>query len=98
MCVCVCVCVCIKHKQLKKNVIYHFFTGLDTDLVYPQGLSCTLPADKQEELIWTIKGLENAVITSHGMLLMIHVYLVQVHSDSCGQSLHICVVYLIFGD
>ena len=34
--------------------------GLDSPLIYPQGLSCTLPADKQQELINCIPGLEEA--------------------------------------
>ena len=36
--------------------------GLNTDVVYPNGISTSLPADVQEEFIHTIKGLENAEI------------------------------------
>lgn len=45
--------------------------GLDSDLIYPQGLSCTLPAEKQEEMIHCIEGLENAKI---GTITFIYVY------------------------
>ena len=43
-----------------------FVVGFDSDLIYPQGLSCTLPADKQEELVRAITGLEHAVIAQPG--------------------------------
>lgn len=34
--------------------------GLDSPLIYPSGLSCTLPEEKQVELVKCISGLENA--------------------------------------
>lgn len=40
--------------------------GLDSDLVYPNGISTSLPRSVQEELIKSIIGLENAVIVRHG--------------------------------
>lgn len=36
--------------------------GLNTDVVYPNGISTSLPADVQEAFIHTIKGLENVRI------------------------------------
>lgn len=36
--------------------------GYNTDVVYPNGISTSLPADVQEEFIHTIKGLENVKI------------------------------------
>jgi len=36
--------------------------GLDSDLVYPNGISTSLPEDVQIEFLKTIKGLENAVM------------------------------------
>lgn len=36
--------------------------GLNTDVVYPNGISTSLPADVQEQFIHTIKGLENVEI------------------------------------
>lgn len=36
--------------------------GLNTDVVYPNGISTSLPADVQAEFIHTIKGLENVEI------------------------------------
>ncbi|KIM30631.1 hypothetical protein M408DRAFT_328168 [Serendipita vermifera MAFF 305830] len=36
--------------------------GYDSDLIYPNGISNSLPEDAQEKMIRTIPGLENAVI------------------------------------
>jgi tRNA uridine 5-carboxymethylaminomethyl modification enzyme len=40
--------------------------GLDTDLVYPNGISTSLPTDVQIDLVRTIEGLERAVISQPG--------------------------------
>lgn len=40
--------------------------GLDTDTVYPNGISTSLPVDVQEAYIKSIKGLENAEILQPG--------------------------------
>lgn len=40
--------------------------GLDSDLIYPQGLSVTLPAELQEKMITCIRGLENAKMIQPG--------------------------------
>jgi len=40
--------------------------GLDTFEVYPNGISTSLPFDIQEQLVRSIKGFENAVITRPG--------------------------------
>jgi len=40
--------------------------GLTTDEVYPNGISTSLPFDVQIELVRSIKGLENARLTSPG--------------------------------
>ncbi len=37
--------------------------GLDSDLIYPNGISSSLPEGVQEEFVKSIKGLENAIIT-----------------------------------
>ncbi len=36
--------------------------GLDTDVIYPNGISTSLPEDVQDQFIHTIKGLENVEI------------------------------------
>ncbi len=39
--------------------------GYNTNVVYPNGISTSLPADVQEDFIHTIKGLENVEILRH---------------------------------
>ncbi len=48
---------------------HHVFVepeGLETDSVYPNGISTSLPREVQEEFIRTIPGLEKAEILVHG--------------------------------
>jgi tRNA uridine 5-carboxymethylaminomethyl modification enzyme len=40
--------------------------GLDSDLIYPNGISTSLPAEVQIEFLKSIKGLENSIITQAG--------------------------------
>lgn len=40
--------------------------GLDTPRIYANGLSTSLPADVQEDMVHAIPGLENAQILQHG--------------------------------
>ena len=41
--------------------------GLDTDEIYCNGISTSLPADVQEQIIRLVPGLENAKILRHGI-------------------------------
>jgi len=40
--------------------------GFNSDVIYPNGLSCTLPADLQVKLVRTLPGLENAEVVRPG--------------------------------
>ena len=40
--------------------------GVDVDLVYPNGISTSLPEENQKRFIQTIKGMESAEITDYG--------------------------------
>ncbi|XP_064390529.1 protein MTO1 homolog, mitochondrial-like [Halichondria panicea] len=40
--------------------------GVETDVVYPNGISCTLPEEIQQQLVNTIAGLENAKMIHPG--------------------------------
>ena len=40
--------------------------GLDTDIVYPNGISTSLPIDVQEAFVRSIRGFENAKLTCPG--------------------------------
>ncbi|XP_015515997.1 protein MTO1 homolog, mitochondrial isoform X1 [Neodiprion pinetum] len=63
-------CPSIESKILKfasmKHQIWLEPEGLDSPLMYPSGLSCTLPADKQVDLVRCMIGLENAEVAQPG--------------------------------
>ena len=40
--------------------------GLDSDLIYPNGISTSLPEEVQENFLKTIPGLENVIIKQYG--------------------------------
>jgi tRNA uridine 5-carboxymethylaminomethyl modification enzyme len=40
--------------------------GLDSDLIYPNGISTSLPLEVQEQFLRSISGLENCIITQAG--------------------------------
>jgi len=40
--------------------------GLDTDWIYPNGLSNSLPRDVQDEMVHSVEGLENATFAAYG--------------------------------
>lgn len=51
------------------------FAGIDSNVVYPNGISCTLPENLQEHLVHTIPGLEQAKLLypgSHKMYTCIY--------------------------
>ncbi|KAL0131801.1 hypothetical protein PUN28_002983 [Cardiocondyla obscurior] len=63
-------CPSIESKILRFKALKHQIwlepEGLDSSLIYPSGLSCTLPEDKQVELVKCIPGLENARLVKPG--------------------------------
>ena len=56
----------VRFSQKESHQIFLEPEGLGSDLVYPNGISTSLPEDVQEKFIKTITGLENAIITTHG--------------------------------
>jgi glucose-inhibited division protein A len=40
--------------------------GFDTDVIYPNGISMTVPAKAQEAMLWTIRGLEKVKMLQPG--------------------------------
>lgn len=59
-------CPSIESKVLRFSSTIHQIwlepEGLDSDITYPAGLSCTLPEEKQQELVNCIRGLEKTKI------------------------------------
>ena len=48
-----------KFKNKSSHQIFLEPEGLDSDLIYPNGISSSLPTEIQEQFVKTIKGLEN---------------------------------------
>lgn len=55
----------LRYPQLKHRVWLEP-EGLDSDIIYLGGLSCTLPEDLQSKLVRTIPGLEKAELARPG--------------------------------
>ena len=56
----------VKFADKLRHQIFLEPEGLDSDLIYPNGISTSLPPDVQEEFISKINGLENTKIVRHG--------------------------------
>lgn len=64
-------CPSIEDKVVKfpDRASHHIFLepeGIDTDWIYPNGISTSLAEEVQLKLVWTIPGLENAEIVTPG--------------------------------
>ena len=55
----------VRFKDKDRHQIFLEAEGLDSDLVYPNGISTSLPENIQEEFIHTIKGLEHCKIVQY---------------------------------
>lgn len=56
----------IKFSDKKQHQVWLEPEGLDTDVVYPNGISVSMPANVQEEMLKTIPGLEHAKMLQPG--------------------------------
>ncbi|GMG54912.1 unnamed protein product [Ambrosiozyma monospora] len=56
----------IRFKDKDKHRIWLEPEGLDTDVMYPNGISCTMPADIQDQMLKFIVGLENVKMLQPG--------------------------------
>lgn len=56
----------MKFSDKKSHHIWLEPEGLDTNVVYPNGISISMPSDVQREALKTIPGLENAVMLQPG--------------------------------
>ena len=55
----------IRFSDKERHQIFLEVEGLDSDLVYPNGISTSLPIDIQEEFIHSIRGLEHCKIMQY---------------------------------
>lgn len=56
----------IRFAEKDKHVVWLEPEGFDSDVIYPNGISMTIPAEAQEELLRTIRGLENVTMLQPG--------------------------------
>ncbi len=72
-----------KFADKKSHPVFLEPDGLDTDIVYPNGLSTGLPAEVQEAFVRTIPGLEKAVFVRYGYSIEHGV----IYAEELGHSL-----------
>ncbi|KAH8725269.1 glucose inhibited division protein A-domain-containing protein [Phaeosphaeriaceae sp. PMI808] len=56
----------IRFKDKTSHIIWLEPEGFDNDIIYPNGISCTVPVDVQEAMLKTVKGLENVTMLQPG--------------------------------
>ncbi|KAI0166230.1 mitochondrial translation optimization protein [Xylariaceae sp. FL1272] len=56
----------IKFGDKERHIVWLEPEGFTSDLIYPNGLSMTIPAEAQEQLLRTIPGLEKSHMTQAG--------------------------------
>ncbi|KAI0190088.1 mitochondrial translation optimization protein [Astrocystis sublimbata] len=56
----------IKFGDREKHIVWLEPEGFSSDLIYPNGLSMTIPAESQEQLLRTIPGLEKSHMVQAG--------------------------------
>ena len=56
----------VKFSKKDSHQIFLEPEGLDSDIVYPNGISTSLPKNVQNDFVKTIKGLEECIITQPG--------------------------------
>ncbi|ODV77540.1 mitochondrial translation optimization [Suhomyces tanzawaensis NRRL Y-17324] len=56
----------IKFPQKTSHLVWLEPEGLDTDLVYPNGISCTMPEEIQEQVVKLMPGCENVKMVQPG--------------------------------
>ncbi|MDD4315693.1 MAG: tRNA uridine-5-carboxymethylaminomethyl(34) synthesis enzyme MnmG [Clostridia bacterium] len=56
----------VRFKDKERHQIFIEPEGADTEEMYVQGLSTSMPFDVQEKMVHSVKGLENAIIVRYG--------------------------------
>jgi tRNA uridine 5-carboxymethylaminomethyl modification enzyme len=56
----------IRFTDKSSHIIWLEPEGFDNDIIYPNGISCTVPVDVQNAMLKTVKGLENVHMLQPG--------------------------------
>ncbi|RDW89434.1 mitochondrial protein-like protein [Coleophoma cylindrospora] len=56
----------IRFAQKTQHIIWLEPEGFDSEVIYPNGISMTVPAEAQEQMLKTVKGLENVTMLQPG--------------------------------
>ncbi|RDL35167.1 uncharacterized protein BP5553_07098 [Venustampulla echinocandica] len=56
----------IRFADKERHIVWLEPEGFNSDVIYPNGISMTIPAEAQEQLLKTIKGLENVTMLQAG--------------------------------
>lgn len=56
----------IRFTDKTSHIIWLEPEGFDNDIIYPNGISCTVPVDVQNEMLKTVRGLENVIMLQPG--------------------------------
>ncbi|KAK7746055.1 Mitochondrial Translation Optimization [Diatrype stigma] len=56
----------IRFAEKERHIVWLEPEGFDNDVIYPNGLSMTIPAEAQVQLLRTIRGLEHVEMTQAG--------------------------------
>jgi tRNA uridine 5-carboxymethylaminomethyl modification enzyme len=56
----------IRFADKTSHIIWLEPEGFDNDIIYPNGISCTVPVDVQNEMLKTVRGLENVTMLQPG--------------------------------
>jgi tRNA uridine 5-carboxymethylaminomethyl modification enzyme len=56
----------VRFAEKNKHIVWLEPEGFESDIIYPNGISMTVPADVQEQMLKTIAGLENVVMLQPG--------------------------------
>ncbi|KAM3071914.1 Mitochondrial Translation Optimization [Clarireedia jacksonii] len=56
----------LRFSDKDRHIVWLEPEGFDSDIIYPNGISMTIPAEAQEQLLKTIHGLENVTMLQPG--------------------------------